>query len=113
MDFQTLTLGGNELKLPANNSNANYSVRYEIVKGRQASTLAGGIVECGVVRKKVWTITFLSSGVKDNILSLVNSTSTFVADDGESYSVYVLDPVSFSPFPFSEIATMTIQLREA
>jgi len=103
-------LGGITLDCPPTID--NYRVVNAIVTGREATALSGAPIELGVIRKKVWTLTFYPGTQYTEIMALVGKESTFVDHDGASYTVKVTGEPSISQYPLVDVGLLTLTLRE-
>jgi hypothetical protein len=103
-------LGGITLDCPPTID--NYRVVNAIVSGREATALSGVPLELGVIRKKIWTLTFYPGAQYAEIMALVGTECTFVDHDGASYTVKVTGEPSISQYPLVDVGLLTITLRE-
>ena len=90
----------------------NYQVTHTIVAGREATSLSGSPLSLGVIRKKVWTLTFYPGTQYADIMALVGTQFTFTDHDGSETAVTITGAPSVSQYPVEDVGKMTLTLRE-
>lgn len=113
-DYNVLYLGGHPLYIPYSTTNQHYSKQYQIVTGRQATSLAGTVMQLGIIYKCTWEISFFPRDNLNAIMDLAVSgePTTFIDIDGEEYTVFFLTLPRVQPYPYSEIGLMFVSFRE-
>jgi len=87
-------------------------VEREIVAGREATALSGAPLSLGVIRKRVWTLTFYPGEGYEAIMAMLDTQVSFVDHDGSTYLVKVTGDGSVSGYPVSQVGKLTLTLRE-
>ncbi len=108
--MMAFVLGGITLDFPPTID--NYRMVNAIVSGREATALSGAPLELGVIRKRVWTLTFYPGSQYSDLMNLVGTETTFVDHDGASYTVKVTGEPSISQYPLVDVGLLTLTLRE-
>lgn len=91
---------------------SNYRLEHQIVAGREATALSGEPLSLGVIRKRVWSLTFHPDDQYLDILALMDTETTFQDYDGEVYDVVITGEPSVSSYPREDIGMMTLTVRE-
>lgn len=106
----TFVLGGLTLDFPPTID--NYRLVNTVVAGREATALDGSPMELGVIRKRVWTLTFYPGSQYAALMDLVGTETTFVDHDGTFYNVRVSGEPTLSQYPIADVGLLTLTLRE-
>jgi hypothetical protein len=90
----------------------NYQVTHVIVSGRETTALSGAPLALGVIRKKVWTLTFYPGTQYAEIMAIVGTQFTFIDDDDSETTVQIMGEPSVSQYPIQDVGLMSLTLRE-
>lgn len=108
--MNVIKLGDITLNCPP--TSRNYRLEHQIVAGREATALSGAPLSLGVIRKRIWTITFHPDDQYADILALIGTATTFQDYDGEIYQVMITGEPGVSSYPIEDMGMMTLTLRE-
>ncbi len=108
--MNVIKLGDITLNCPP--TSRNYRLEHQIVAGREATALSGAPLSLGVIRKRVWSLTFHPDDQYLDILALMDTETTFQDYDGEVYDVVITGEPSVSAYPREDMGMMTLTVRE-
>jgi len=91
---------------------SNYRLEHQIVAGREATALSGGPLSLGIIRKRVWALTFHPDDQYLDILALFDTETTFQDYDGSVYDVVITGEPGVTGYPVESMGMMTVNVRE-
>jgi hypothetical protein len=108
--MNVIKLGDITLNCPP--TSRNYRLEHQIVAGREATALSGAPLSLGVIRKRIWTITFHPDDQYLDILALFDTETTFQDYDGSVYDVVITGEPGVTGYPVESMGMMTVNVRE-